>query len=109
MEDFSKRIPDLLESATDKVRSLTVDRVARWFKVLALGLVISVLVLLALIFLFIGLARMVDGLLLKACSSDACTWTMSVAYAAIGGLFLLFGALLWSARTHKKHPEEPRT
>ncbi len=104
MDDFSQRIPDMLESATERVRSLTVDRVARILKILALGMVIAVLVALALIFLFVGLARIVNGLISHACSD--CTWSMPVAYAALGGLFLLFGALLWSARTKRKDPEE---
>lgn len=107
MEDFSKRIPDMIESATDRVRSLTVDRVARFLKFMALGLVITVLVLTAMVFLLVGLARIADGLIAKTCSD--CGWSMQVAYAVVGGLFLLFGALLWSARTTKKHPEEPTT
>ena len=107
MEDFSQRIPDMLESATERVRSLTVDRLARVLKWLALGMVITVLVLLALVFLFVGLARITNGLISHACGD--CTWSMPVAYAALGGLFLLFGALLWSARTRRKDPEEPRT
>ena len=107
MEDFSKRIPDVLESATDRVRSLTVDRAARFLKYLALGLVIAVLVLLAVIFLLVGLSRITDGLIAKACRD--CSWSMEVAYAAVGGLFLLFGAFLWSARSAKKDPAEPRT
>ena len=107
MEDYSQRIPDMLEAATDKVRSLTVDRLARFLKYLALGLVMATLVFLALIFLFVGLARITDGLIAKACSD--CAWSMQVAYAAVGGLLLLFGALLWSARTTRKRPEEPRT
>jgi len=104
VDDFSQRIPDMLESATERVRSLTVDRAARILKILALGMVITVLVALALIFLFVGLARIVNGLISHACSD--CTWSMPVAYAALGGLFLLFGALLWSARTKRKDPEE---
>jgi membrane protein implicated in regulation of membrane protease activity len=104
VDDFSQRIPDMLESATERVRSLTVDRVARILKILALGMVIAVLVALALIFLFVGLARIVNGLISHACSD--CSWSMPVAYAALGGLFLLFGALLWSARTKRKDPEE---
>jgi len=107
VEDYSKRIPDMLESATDKVRSLTVDRAAKILKWATLGLVIATLVLLALIFLFVGLGRIIDGLIAKACSD--CSWSMEVAYLALGGLFLLFGVLLWFARTTKKHPEEPRT
>ena len=94
----------MLESATERVRSLTVDRVARIIKNLALGLVMTVLVGLALIFLFVGLARIVNGLIAHACSD--CSWSMPVAYAALGGLFLLFGALVWSARIKRRDPEE---
>ena len=104
MDDFSSRIPDMLESATERVRSLTVDRVARIIKIAALGLVITVLVALALVFLFVGLARIVNGLIAHAC--DDCSWSMPVAYAALGGLFLLFGALVWSARIKRRDPEE---
>jgi len=107
VDDFPQRIPDMLESATERVRSLTVDRVARILKILALGLVITVLVVLALVFLFVGLARIIDGLISHACGD--CSWSMQVTYGALGGLFLLFGALLWSARTKRKDPEEPRT
>lgn len=105
MEDYSKRIPDLLEAATDKVRSLTVDRAARVLKWLALGLVITALALLALLFLLVGLARIVEGGIDHACGD--CSWAMEVAYAAVGGLFLLFGVLLWAARTRRKNPEDP--
>lgn len=107
MEDFSKRIPDMLEAATDKVRSLTVDRAARVFKWVSLGVVITGLALLALFFLLVGLARIVEGLIGHACGD--CSWAMEVAYAAIGGLFLLFGVLLWVARTRRKDPEESTT
>lgn len=105
MEDFSKQIPDMLEAATDKVRSLTVDRAARVLKWLALGLVITALALLAFFFLLVGLARIVEGLIGHACGD--CSWAMEVAYAAVGGLFLLFGVLLWAARKRPKTPEEP--
>ena len=95
----------MLESATERVRSLTVDRVARFIKIAALGLVITALAALALVFLFVGLARIINGLIAHAC--DDCSWSMPVAYAALGGLFLVFGALLWSMRTKRKSPEDP--
>jgi uncharacterized protein YaaW (UPF0174 family) len=105
VDDFPQRIPDLLESATDRVRSLTVDRVARFLKFMALGMVMTVLVVMALIFLLVGLARIVEGLILKACGD--CGWSMEVAYAAVGSLFLLAGGVLWAARLKAKGSGEP--
>jgi membrane protein implicated in regulation of membrane protease activity len=107
VEDYSKRIPDMLEAATDKVRSLTVDRAGRVLKWLSLGLVIAALALLALFYLLVGLARIMEGLISHACGD--CSWAMEVAYAGVGGLFLLFGVLLWAFRTRRKNPEEPDT
>jgi hypothetical protein len=104
VEDFSKRIPDMLEAATDKVRSLTVDRASRVLKWASLGLVIAALVSLAVFFLLVGLGRITEGLIGHACGD--CSWAMEVAYAAIGGLLLLIGALLWAARSRRKSPEE---
>lgn len=104
MEDFAKRIPDMLEAATDKVRSLTVDRASRVLKWVSLGLVIAALVSLAVFFLLIGLGRITEGLIAHACGD--CSWAMEVAYAALGGLFLLIGALLWAARNRRRPPEE---
>ena len=104
MEDFSKQIPDMLEAATDKVRSLTVDRAARVLKWLALGLVIAGLVSLALFFLLVGLGRITEGAIAHACGD--CSWAMEVTYAALGGLFLLIGGLLWAARTRRKSTDE---
>jgi hypothetical protein len=103
VEDFSKRIPDMLEAATDKVRSLTVDRAARALKWLSLGLVIAGLVSLAVFFLLVGLGRITEGLIAHACGD--CSWAMEVAYAAIGGLFLVLGAVLWMARTRRKYSD----
>jgi hypothetical protein len=102
VEDFSKRIPDMLEAATDKVRSLTVDRAA--LKWLSLGLVIAGLVSLAVFFLLVGLGRITEGLIAHACGD--CSWAMEVAYAAIGGLFLVLGAVLWMARTRRKYSDK---
>jgi membrane protein implicated in regulation of membrane protease activity len=103
VEDWSKRIPDMLEAATDRVRSLTVDRASRILKWVTLGLVIASLALLAVFFLLIGLGRITEGLIAHACGD--CSWAMEVAYAAIGGLFLLLGVWLWAARNRRKNPE----
>jgi len=104
VEDFSKQIPDMLEAATDKVRSLTVDRAARALKWVALGLVIAGLASLAVFFLLIGLGRIIEGLIAHACGD--CSWAMEVAYAGLGGLLLIGGALLWVARNRRKSSDQ---
>ncbi|MDX1690569.1 MAG: phage holin family protein [Acidimicrobiia bacterium] len=95
MEDFARRIPDLLESITERIRAMTVDRAAKVITVLALGLVAMTLVTMALIFLFVGIFRIADEVTYKICD---CTSSMEIAYAIVGGLFLLVGALLWARR-----------
>lgn len=105
MEDYPKRIPDLLESATDKARSLTVDRIARALTYAALALVIVTLVMIGIIFLLVGLSRMGDELIAKACD---CGSSMEITYAALGGLLLLAGLVLWFRRSRRKVSGEPR-
>lgn len=94
MDDFAQRIPDLLERLTGKIRSMTVDPAAKVLTILAAGLIAGMLVTFALIFFFIGLFRILGELV-----------NMEVAYAIVGGLFLLLGLLLWSKR-HTKDAEE---
>ena len=96
MDDFPTRIPELLESATDRVRSLTVDRAARILSVAAMGLVILTLVSFAIVFLLVGILRILGEGIHKICD---CTSYMEIAYAILGGLFLVAGAFLWSKRT----------
>jgi hypothetical protein len=103
VEDFPTRIADLLERITDKIRSMTVDRVARILTFIALGLVATVLVGLAFVFFLVGLMRIAGELVRKVCD---CTLAMEIAYAIVGGLFLAFGAFLWSKRTKSTPPEE---
>lgn len=95
MEDFPTRIADFLESIATRIRSLTVDPLAKAIKFVTLGCLGTVLVFVAGIFLLVGLFRIVEELVFKACD---CTQAMEISYAIVGGLFLLFGALLWSRR-----------
>ncbi len=99
MDDFPTRIADFLESVATRIRSLTVDRIARIITYVTLGLVALTLVSIAFIFLLVGLFRIVEELVFKACD---CTQAMEIAYGAVGGLFLLIGALLWSRRARTK-------
>ena len=89
MEDYLQRIPDLLERLTERIRSLAVDKPAKVITMITAGVVAVVMVIVALVFLFIGLFRILGDLV-----DD-----MELAYAIVGGLFLIIGLLLWARRT----------
>jgi hypothetical protein len=97
VEDFTKRIPDLLERLTGKIRSITVEPAAKVLTIMAAALIAGALVTFALIFFFIGLFRILGELV-----ND-----MELAYAIVGGIFLILGALLWSRRIAKDTEETP--
>ena len=106
MEDFARRIPDLLESLTERIRAMTVDRLAKVITYAALGLVALTLVSLSMVFLFVGLFRILGESATKLCD---CNSGMEIAYAVVGGIFLLVGALLWSKRIVKDDEVEETT
>ena len=87
MDDFAARFADLLENFALKVRSLTVDRAAKAITILSLALPLSVLALMALVFLFMTL----HGAL-------AVPLTDAGAYGVLAGLFAAGGALAWRKR-----------
>lgn len=103
MDDFPTRIADLLESIATRIRALTVDKVARVITFVTLGFVALILVVMALVFFLIGLFRIVEELVFKACDCGA---AMEISYGVVGGLFLLVGVLLWSRRTKHEDSEE---
>lgn len=93
MENFATRFADLLENASLKVRSQTVDRADRVIKIASLGLVAATLVAVALIFLAVAIFRAVAEPL-------TVPWT----YALFGGLFVVGGAIVWAVR--KRAPKD---
>lgn len=95
MEDWVQRIPDFLERIATKIRSMTVDPAAKFLTVLTVGLVAMMMVTVALIFLFIGIFRILGELVDH----------MWIVYAGVGGLFLILGLFLWSKRTAKQTEE----
>jgi hypothetical protein len=95
VEDFTRRIPDLLERLTGKIRSMTVEPLAKFLTILAASIVAAVLVIFALIYFLVGLLRILGDLVNS----------MELAYTILGGLFLVLGLLLWSRR-HAKDTEE---
>lgn len=90
MEDFPTRIADLLETFAAKVRAMTVDRIAKAVVWTAAGTVLAMLGLVLVIFLLVALFRLLGELA-----------GYTLAYAIVGGLFLVVGAFLWSKRTPK--------
>jgi phosphate/sulfate permease len=95
VDDFPTRIADFLESVTTRIRSMTIDPIARVITWVTLGLVALVLVGFSLTFLLVGIFRIVGELVRKACD---CTSYMEITYAVVGGVFLLIGALVWAKR-----------
>jgi hypothetical protein len=98
-DDFPTRIADFLEGVATRIRAMTVDRIARLITIVTLGLVALALVSVAFIFFLIGLFRIVEELVHKAGGGS---WSGEITYAAVGGVFLLVGLLLWRMRTRPR-------
>ncbi len=95
MDDFPAKIADLLESVASRVRAMTVDRIANAAKWTAVGLVLFVMGALVILFLLVGLFRLVGELI-----------GFELTYAILGGLFVILGAFLWSQRIPKPVEED---
>ncbi|MEA2001649.1 MAG: hypothetical protein U9N84_07170 [Actinomycetota bacterium] len=95
MNDFPTQIADLLENLAERVRSMTVDRVAGWAIWAAVGIVAVFLGLVLAIFLVVGLVRLLEGFV-----------GMQWAYTIIGGLFVVVGMFLWRLRLPRAAPQD---
>ena len=95
MSDYPTQIADLLENAADRVRSMSVDRVAGWAKWTGVGIVATLLGLVLAIFMTVGLVRLLAGLV-----------GMQFAYTIIGGLFVVIGAFLWRLRVAREASQD---
>lgn len=95
MNDFPSQIADLLETTANKVRSMTVDRVAGWAKWTGVGIFAALLGLVLTIFLVVGLVRLLAGLV-----------GMQWSYTIIGGLFVVVGAFLWRLRIPREASQD---
>ncbi len=91
MENFAVRFADLLESVATRVRAMTVDRLSRVITVLAIAIGAALLGFASLVFVTVGLFRLV-----------AIPLGVTAAYAAFGGLFVIAGALVWRMRNGPK-------
>lgn len=88
MEDFAKRFADLLEQVAQKVRALTVDRMAKAIKVTGLGILVATLGFTGLIFLLWAFFGALEIPL-----------TTAGAFAAIALPLIVAGGYLWFKRT----------
>ena len=95
MNDYPSQIADLLEDVANRVRSMTVDRVAGWAKWIGVGIVSAVLGLVLAIFLTVGLVRLLAGVV-----------GMQWAYTMIGGLFVVIGMFLWRLRLPREASQD---
>ena len=95
MNDYPTQIADFLESMATKARSMSVDRVAGWAKWTGVGIVATILGLALLIFMTVGLVRLLAGLV-----------GMQWAYTIIGGLFVVIGMFLWRLRLPREGKQD---
>ena len=88
MREYPVKPADLLEQVAVKIRSLTVDRVARLIRMTGLGILATTLAFTALIFLLWAIFGALEIPL-----------TTAGAFALLGGVFLVVGGYLWFRRT----------
>jgi hypothetical protein len=88
MEEYAARFAELLEQIAIKIRSLTVDRVARGIRLTGLGILTATLGLTALLFLLLAVFGALEIPL-----------TTAGALAVVGALLIGVGTYLWMKRT----------
>ncbi len=88
MEDYPARFADLLEQVATKIRSLTVDRVAKGIRLTGLGILALTLAFTAVAFLLFAIFGALEIPL-----------TTAGAFALLGAIFIAVGTYLWIKRT----------
>ncbi|MGH8870939.1 MAG: hypothetical protein ACRDWS_03080 [Acidimicrobiia bacterium] len=88
MEELAARFAEILEQVAIKIRSITVDRVARWIRLTGLGILTATLGLSALLFLFLAIFGALEIPL-----------TTAGALAVVGVVLIGTGTYLWIKRT----------
>ncbi len=88
MQEYATRFADLLEEVATKVRSMTVDRIARVIRLTGLGILVATLGFTALIFL-----------LWAAFGALEIPLTTAGAFAVVAAPLVIAGAYLWFKRT----------
>lgn len=88
MQELAARFADFLEEVATKIRSMTVDRVARFIKLTGLGIVVAALGLTAVTFLVWSVFGALEIPL-----------TTAGAFAVIGIVLAVAGGFLWFTRS----------
>ncbi|MGH8915014.1 MAG: hypothetical protein ACRDZM_10935 [Acidimicrobiia bacterium] len=88
MEEYAARFAELLEQMAVKIRSLTIDRVARGIRLAGLGILAAALGLTSLLFLLLAIFGALEIPL-----------TTAGALAVVGALLVGVGGYLWMKRT----------
>lgn len=88
MREYAVKLAGLLEQVALKIRSLTVDRVARLIRMAGLGILATTLGFIALMFLLWAIFGALEIPL-----------TTAGAFALLGALLLGAGGFLWFKRT----------
>ena len=84
---LSVRVADLLEQIATRIREISVDRAANAITWTAVGLILFVGALLAVIWLLVGIFRVLGTLM-----------GQETAYAVVGVVLIIVGAVFWSRR-----------
>ena len=91
--DYPAKIADGLEQVAGRIRSLTVDRVAVGVTWAAIGIVITTLGVMAVIWLLVAFFRALGTLI-----------GQELAYAVVGGILFLAGVFVWMKRRPDEEP-----
>ena len=91
MEEYAARFADLLEQVATKVRSMTVDRIAKGIHVGGLGILAATLALAGMAFLIYALFGALEIPL-----------TTAGAWAVFATVFVVAGTYMWLKRTERE-------
>jgi len=84
---LSARVADLLETIATRIRELSVDKAASGITSAAIGVIALFAGLMAIFWLLVGIFRILGTLM-----------GVETAYAVVGLILILAGALIWSRR-----------
>lgn len=91
MHEYAAKFADLLEQVASKIRSMTVDRVARAIKLTGMGIVVAALALTTLTFLLWAIFGALEIPL-----------TTAGAFAVFGAVLMAAGSYFWLTRTKEE-------